>query len=285
MRLLSTFLAMVAICAAAIVPDASFAQSGSETEYGAAELLAEANQEQGFTSKPYALGEYMIEAGGYLKKAYRYFPGIQLLRSKKFEWGLFYYIFGRPLVGFTVPYYIGDAGEQLIGASTAISPQTASLMKKAGEKLKAYRTSSYLSEALFWGGLIAALSKSENSTILGGSAMLVGGVFRIISLHQIGSAGKALEDISSAFSTDTQRTLMRKAGGDLRAYKKHTYWGRGIQGLGIAAAIVGFAQENTSVGTAGLLTALLSGLLTDTLVPAKINSAGERLEELGNVLF
>lgn len=285
MRRLLVFPVVLAICIA-VAPDASWAQSNPEIEHKPAEVPAKANTEQQFTSDQYLLGEYMLEAGDRLKRAYRRSQRTTDSLGEELMWGLIRLTFGTFVGGFIGPYHIGNAGEQLIGASTVISPQRAPLMKLAGQELKACRKLGYWNSGLFWGGLIMALSGTENEAVVtaGGLSMLAGWGFGIIAPRHVGFAGKALEDISGAFPTATQRMLMKEAGKSLQSYTKCTYWGRGLQALGITAAIIGFDQGNTTVGVTGILTTVVGMVLSDKIAPTSIESAGERLEELGNIL-
>lgn len=223
------------------------------------------------TSKPDLLAEYLIEAGYHLKKAYK-------IREEGRSW--------ISLGEFSVPSQIGIAGEQLIGASTVISPQRAPLMEKAGKELKSYRNRRYWSTTLFLGGLLtmAIGAKSKTAVVAGGLSMLTGEGIGIMAPCHMKSAGKALEDISGDFQTPDERKLMERAGESLQSYAKYTYWGWGLQGTGMTAAIVGFANENTGVGVIGIGTTLIGMFLRNTIAPSNIGSAGERLEELGNVL-
>jgi hypothetical protein len=77
---------------------------------------------------------------------------------------------------------------------------------------------------------------------------------------------------------------MKEAGKSLQSYTKRTYWGWGLQGVGVTTAIIGFAGENKEMGATGIVTTLVGMIICDIIAPTSIQSAGERLEELGNIL-
>jgi len=264
------------ICIAIIV-NGSFAQI---------EVNAKADTNQVLTSEPYVLGEYLLEAGVQLKRAYRPSHATADSFEEQLMWGFLNWTFGIFTKGFKGPYHVGNAGEQLIGASTIILPHKAPLMSKAGESLRSYRKLGYWNSGLFWGGFTTAMlsGKNEAVTVTGGSAMLAGWGVGLFAPNHIGTAGKALQSISGDFATDNQRDLMYNAGKNLQDYKKQTYWGSGLQGLGITTAVLGFANENTTVGVTGILTTIVGMVLSNAIAPSSIRSAGERLEELGNIL-
>ena len=260
------FFVGLVICAA-IVPDTSWTQSKPEPE-------------QKFILEPNLLGEYLLDTGDHLRKAYK--------RSEReeFWWTLCSYTVGRFLKGFTAPYHVGCAGEKLIGASTVISSQRAPLMEIAGKELKSYRTLGSLNRCLVWGGLLTVVFGGQNKAIpiAGGLAVLTGEGIGVLAPRRVGSAGKALEEISGAFPSATQRKLMKEAGKSLQSYTTCTYWGWGLQGVGVTTAIIGFAGENKEMGATGIVTTLVGMIICDMIAPMNIQSAGERLEELGNIL-
>ncbi len=251
------------------------------------ETPAKADTQQVLTAKPYVLGEYLLEAGNHLKRAYKpLYESAESSSGQQLTWGCLNWTFGIFSKGLKGPYHVGEAGEQLIGASTVLLPEKAPLMEKAGEELRTYRKLGYWNAGLFWGGLITALLGANEKAVIaaGGSAMLAGWGVGFLAPRHMGSAGERLEEISGAFPTDTQRILMEKAGKRLQAYKKQTYWGWGLQGVGITTTVIGVASKNTTVGVTGVLTTLAGMVIYNAIAPTSVRSAGERLEELGNIL-
>lgn len=192
---------------------------------------------------------------------------------------------------FSSAYYFGSAGNAIINGSKYMPPQHAPTLKMAGENLKKYRSYGYLSGAVFVGGLamttyawFSALGDNEKTGLLtaGLGAILAGRALRLLPLHYAKSCGKKLESISGSFPTDTHNKLIQEAGKSMQAYANRTYWGYGLQALGITLAFA--AGDDDQMKAIGLETAILSWFIFDAVGAKAANSAGERLEELGNVL-
>jgi hypothetical protein len=250
-------------------------------------------------------GNKLRIAGGHLRKgakAYRLMPTrtLDAIAEEKEPYllmGLTFIILPIELTlsrfygEFPCAYHFGQSGNDFIEASTYLQPQQLPTLKLAGEDLRKYRNYGYLSSTFLVAGLglgtytwFKDLSGEVNSNFYAVSlgAILAGRALRLIPLHYARSSGKKLESFSSSFSIDTHNVLMQNAGKNLQAYANRTYWGYGLQAAGITLALV--AGDNRQMKTIGIGTAILSWFIFDAIGASAANAAGEKLEELGNVL-
>lgn len=115
-------------------------------------------------------------------------------------------------------------------------------------------------------------------------AMAAGHGLHLLPTYYIGSAGRKLENLSDFLPSLKQRNLMAEAGADLQLYESRTYWGYGLETLGIAGVIVGVDRKNNAMIATGSLTALAGWILSSPAVVWRIKTAATKIDELGNRL-
>ncbi len=300
------FLGGVAICAT-LMSGMSLAQNIPPTssekakEHNLGEVSAKQVNKQEINYG--ALGSNLEEAGGYLRKAakaYTLMPTrtLDLINKEENPDMLIALSFFILPIEFTLSrfwgelssaYYFGRAGDQMVTGSVFIQPQEKPKLKLVGANLKKYRNYGYLGGAVFVSGIsmttyawFSALGDDEKPRVLnaGLGAIVAGRLLRLIPLEYARSAGKKLESIS--LPTGRRNNLMLKAGKSMQAYANRTYWGYGLQALGITLALA--AGNDCQMKAIGIGTAVLSGFIFDAIGASAANAAGKSLEELGNFL-
>ena len=254
-------------------------------------------------------GGEIQETGGYLRKTYNSFslvPGTWRWMAKEMEEGsplaaAFVGIFVLPadftlsrLYGnFRGSYYFGRAGDPLIASSRVMPSEQAVLIERSGNDLKTCRTFGLFSNALFYGGLSAAVVKyygtlfeeegeetSDVSYTYETIAMAAGYGLRLLSVHYAGSAGRRLEELSMSSPSTEPLVAMGEAGRSLRDYRNYTYWGYGLTALGITLAVAG--EDNDTLLATGILTTLGGWIVSSPVAVNSIKAAAEKLHEAGD---
>lgn len=186
--------------------------------------------------------------------------------------------------GFATPYYFGRSGDQFIEASKVFPPPQAILMERSGNNLKTCRTVGFAGSALFCGGLLSAIAKyyspEDNKLTYESIAMGTGYGLRLLSKHYAGLSGKGLQEISESPLSNEPLKAMGEAGKEMQDYRKYTYWGSGLEVLGVTMVVAG--KDNGTVKTVGILTTLGGWILANPIAGNRINSAAQKLDEAGD---
>lgn len=203
------------------------------------------------------------------------------------------FTFGRIWGEYASLFYMGRAGDELIECANYL-PKDASLnLKKVGYEFKDYQKYSIISSSIFVGGLaaltygwISSLNGDYRKDLMvgGGIGVVAGRAFRILPLHSAMKAGAKLELVTGIFPTETQRKLIQDAGTKLQSYVKLTYWGNGIQGLGLLVTSIGIENKDATTVGIGVSTTILSGMIFNILSTKALQKAGNFINHTGVLL-
>ena len=268
-------------------PDTSISENAS---------ISDSNSYNVYNNNYGLLRNYLKESGSYLKKsseAYRTMPTRALENPEVYFFILpIEMTLSRTYGEFASAYYFGRSGDELLKASDYVQGNNLLSFKSAGQNLKKCEKYGYLSGGLMAGGIAAstyALFKSfenegkSNYFTLGLGSILAGRLLRLIPLNYAKSAGGNIMSISNLFKTEKQNELFYQAGNSIQNYTKRTYWGYGLQGLGITLFLA--SGDNTTMAAWGLGTAFLSWFIFDDIGLNALKKSGDKLVDLSRLLL